>query len=461
MGFLYVSAAHKSSGKTTLSIGLCAALREQGAVVQPFKKGPDYIDPLWLGQAAGRPCHNLDFYTMSESEIRGLFERGMQGADIGIIEGNKGLFDGLALDGSNSNAALAALLKSPIVLVLDCQGMTRGIAPLLLGYQSFAPELRIAGVILNKVGGLRHETKLRAVVEHYTDVQVLGAVQRDVDLRIDERHLGLVPSNELSGSSGQIARMVRVMRDQLDLEKIRSIADTAPTSAPSPATPVPVPVGQSVRIAYAVDSAFGFYYAGDLEALRAAGAELMPFSPLKDRDLPACDGLFLGGGFPETHMVALEENRAMRDAVSGFVARGGPVYAECGGLMYLCDRLTWQGNTRTMCGVIPAGVVMHDKPQGRGYVQLRQTDIHPWPKPDAGARQVPAHEFHYSALDSVPDGARFAYTVERGQGLDGRHDGLVYRNLLASYAHLRHTVSHPWAERFVDFVRRISAGRSS
>ncbi|MGB5774902.1 MAG: AAA family ATPase, partial [Sedimenticolaceae bacterium] len=178
MGYLYISAAHKSSGKTTLTIGLCAILREDGHVVQPFKKGPDYIDPLWLGQAAGRPCYNLDFYTMDRAEISDLFASKMQDADIGLIEGNKGLFDGLALDGSNSNAALAGQLDAPIVLVLDSQGMTRGVAPLILGYQAFDPALRIVGVILNKVGGSRHEAKLRAVIEHYTDVRVVGAVQR-------------------------------------------------------------------------------------------------------------------------------------------------------------------------------------------------------------------------------------------------------------------------------------------
>jgi cobyrinic acid a,c-diamide synthase len=459
LAYLYISAAHKSSGKTTLSIGLCAALSEAGAVVQPFKKGPDYIDPLWLAQAAGRPCYNLDFYTMRPDEIMTLFQRKMQSVDIGVIEGNKGLYDGLALDGSNSNAALAAMLDAPIVLVLDSQGMTRGVAPLILGYQAFDPDLRILGVILNKVGGARHESKLRAVIEHYTDVKVLGAVQRSDALRIDERHLGLVPSNELAGSPEQIARMAALLRDQVDLDALRRVSDMAPAVPKLEAERRPPTRAPEVTLAYAVDSAFGFYYAGDLEALRAAGARLVPFSPIHDRDLPPCDGLFLGGGFPETHMQALEANRSMREAVAGFVARGGPVYAECGGLMYLCDRLTWQGNTRKLCGVIPVVVEMHDKPQGRGYVQLRETAAHPWPASDGGGRTVRAHEFHYSALESVPDGMTFGYVVERGHGLDGRHDGIVYRNLLASYAHLRDTHDHPWARRFVEFVRDHAAPR--
>ena len=457
MGHVYISAAHKSSGKTTLSIGLCAALRAAGKTVQPFKKGPDYIDPLWLGQAAGRPCHNLDFYTMQRAEIDDLFATEMQGADIGIIEGNKGLYDGLALDGSNSNAALAAQLGSPIVLVLDSQGMTRGVAPLILGYQAFEPAINIVGVILNKVGGSRHEAKLRAVIEHYTDVRVLGAVQRSDALLINERHLGLVPSNERGDSEAHIERMAQVIRDQVDLDTL--LATSEQGGVPGARTvPISPAGGPRVRIGYASDSAFGFYYAGDLAALGAAGADLVPFSPLRDRQLPACDALFLGGGFPETHMEQLERNADMRAAVAGFIERGGPAYAECGGLMYLCERLTWAGKTRNMAGVLPGEVVMHAKPQGRGYVQLRETADHPWPGSPGEGEPIPGHEFHYSALANVPDGLRFAYRVDRGVGLDGIHDGIVYRNLLASYAHRRDTRSHPWARRFVEFVRSCGGG---
>ena len=455
MGHLYISAAHKSSGKTTLSIGLCAALRAAGDIVQPFKKGPDYIDPLWLGQAAGRPCYNLDYYTMDRAEISDLFASKMQGADIGLIEGNKGLYDGLALDGSNSNAALAAQLNSPIILVLDSQGMTRGVAPLILGYQAFDPSIRIVGVILNKVGGSRHEAKLRAVIEHYTDVKVVGAVQRSDDLVINERHLGLVPSNEFASGRAHIDRMAQIIREQVDLQTLRALGAGAPVPTPSavPREGGSARSSERVRIGYASDSAFGFYYAGDLDALRAAGAELVPFSPLQDKDLPTCDGLFLGGGFPETHMQALHDNAPMRFAVARFIEDNHPVYAECGGLMYLCDSLTWGGKTRKMAGVIPADVDMHAKPQGRGYVRLRETADHLWPLSSDGREAVSAHEFHYSALRAIPDGLRFAYRVERGYGLDGEHDGIVYRNLLASYAHLRDTRSHPWADRFVRFVR--------
>ena len=453
MAHLIISAAHKSSGKTTVSIGLCAALRRRGYEVQPFKKGPDYIDPLWLGQAAGRPCYNLDFFTMGRDEIPRLFQRSMNGADIGIIEGNKGLYDGLDLDGSNSNAALAALLRAPVVLVLDTRGMTRGIAPLILGYQAFDENIRIAGVVLNSVGGSRHETKLRNVIEHYTSVKVIGAVPRNDNVQIDERHLGLMPSNEAEAAQQRIDAIADHVGGNVDLQAVMEIAGVAPQTPnvePKESTGKPV----DVVIAYARDAAFGFYYPDDLQALENAGARLLPFDTLNDAVMPAADGLFIGGGFPETAMAALEANRDMRQSIRQFIEQGGPAYAECGGLMYLCRRLEWEGRRCEMTGVIQADVKMHQKPQGRGYVRLCETSSHPWPREAGLSDRVNAHEFHYSGLEALDDSLQFAYKVERGYGVDGAHDGLVYRNLLANYSHMRNVGSSHWAERFVAHVRR-------
>ena len=341
MGFFYLSAAHKSSGKTTVSIGLAASLRlRQGLAVQPFKKGPDYIDPLWLGAAAGRPCYNLDFFVQGDEEIRAEFARRMVGARIGLVEGNKGLFDGVALDGSNSNAALAALLDAPVVLVIDSRGMTRGIAPLLLGYQHFTPRVSISGVILNRVGGPRHEGKLRQAVEHYTDIPVVGAVRDTPEMTIVERHLGLMPSNEHAAAQAIIARITAVVADAVDLEGLERLAASAVMPSAAPASAVPPASRANVRIGIPRDAAFGFYYPGDLEALEAAGAELVFFDALRTPRLPAVDGLFIGGGFPETQAEALEANTLLREDIRTFIEAGGPVYAECGGLMYLCRRLT-------------------------------------------------------------------------------------------------------------------------
>jgi len=451
MSHFMISAAHKSSGKTTLSVGLCAAFAQRSHRVQAFKKGPDYIDPLWLGAASGRSCYNLDFYTQERQEILDVFAAHMAASDVGIIEGNKGLYDGLDLDGSNSNAALAALLQAPVVLVLDTRGMTRGVAPLILGYQAFDSAIRIGGVILNHVGGSRHEGKLRRVIEHYTDVQVLGALGHNPGLQIEERHLGLIPNHEANQSLELIDRLGGAVAAAVDLDQLLDLAFTAP-SVTAETSQTPSSTSHDVRIAYAQDEAFGFYYPADLDAFKEAGAQLVPIDCLYDTGLPPVDGLFIGGGFPEARMQALEANRSMRAAIKDFIESGKPAYVECGGLMYLTRSLTWRGHKCKMVGVLPADTIMHERPQGRGYVRLRETAEHPWGGRSTG-HEVAAHEFHYSGLANTDSSMRFAYSVERGYGIDGQHDGIVYKNLLASYVHMRDTGRNRWARRFVAHVR--------
>ncbi|WP_455221522.1 cobyrinate a,c-diamide synthase [Kaarinaea lacus] len=453
MSHFFISAAHKSSGKTTISLGLCAALKFKGLKVRPFKKGPDYIDPMWLGRAAGRDCHNLDFNTMHTKEIQRTFQQYSSDSDISLIEGNKGLYDGLNLDGSNSNAALAILLNAPIVLVIDARGMTRGIAPLILGYQAFEPDLNIAGVILNQLGGSRHESKLRAVIDHYTDVPVIGAVHHDKQLEIVERHLGLIPSNELNEAQKRIEVLGERIAQQVDLDHLIDIANKAKFSFHAEPTQQPeFQLPDSCRIGIARDAAFGFYYPGDLEAFEKAGAELVYFDTLTDKALPPVDGLFIGGGFPETQMTALEVNNTMRQSIRDAIETGMPVYAECGGLMYLTRSLSWQGQRCEMVGAIPADTVMHEKPRGRGYVKIQETANHPWPTVENVSPDIAAHEFHYSSLENVND-VKFAYTVRRGTGIDGDHDGIVYKNVLGCYAHLRDVDQNHWVRRFLQFVQ--------
>lgn len=451
---LLISAAHKSSGKTMVSLGLVRALRQRGRVVQPFKKGPDYIDPLWLGSAAGRACYNLDYNTQDDAAIRALLGLHESSADLSVIEGTKGLYDGVALDGSTSNAALARLIEAPVVLVIDCVGMTRGIAPLLVGYRHFEGAPAFAGVILNKVGGPRHEAKLRAAVEAYTDFPVLGAVPKHDALRVAERHLGLIPSNEQDASEAVVEGIAAVIAAHVDLDAVEAAAARAPAlpaagPEPRPATP------PRVRIAVARDSAFGFYYPDDMDALAAEGAEIVPLDTLHDAALPAdIDGLVIGGGFPETHMAALEGNAALRADLRDRLRAGLPCYAECGGLMYLSRSITWQGRRCAMVGAVPADTVMHERPRGRGYVRLRPTDAAaPWRVETSADGAIRAHEFHYSALESVGTPALFAYAVERGDGVDGRHDGLVIGNTVAGYTHMRGN----WVRPFIHFVRTIKA----
>ena len=470
MNRMLISAAHKSSGKTTVSIGLCAALTQRGMSVQPYKKGPDYIDPMWLSQACGRDCRNLDLYLMERDDIVSTFMR--HSSDINLVEGNKGLYDG-----SNSNAALAKLLDLPVVLVIDARGMTRGIAPLILGYQAFDKDIHIAGVILNNLGGSRHEAKLREVIEHYTDVPVIGAIQHDERLMIVERHLGLMPSNESAEAARRISEIGSIINSQVDLDKLLalSVKDTLPAPAKAhlsnslpageranvksifkfPADISAFPSAEKLKVGIARDRAFGFYYADDLDALTAAGAELIPFDTLGDGHLPDVDALYIGGGFPEMFAKELQANVALRAEIKRAIFSGMPVYAECGGLMYLSRKLSYQDSTFEMVGAIPGDVVMHDKPVGRGYVHLAENHEHPWPRPHVPAKEIRAHEFHYSSLENLPHDSKFAYRVTRGHGIDGNNDGFMLHNLLASYTHLRTIGSCYWAARFVAFVRRV------
>jgi cobyrinic acid a,c-diamide synthase len=461
MASLFLSAAHKSSGKTTLSIGLCAALVNRALDIQPFKKGPDYIDPIWLGMAAGKPCYNLDFFVAGRQETIDDYCHRRQSADICLIEGNKGLHDGLDLDGGNSNAALARALGSPVIMVVDARGTMRGIAPLLIGYQVFDKAVNIAGVIANRTGGKRHEAKLRAAVEAYTDIPFLGALENDASISLDERHLGLIPANEDPHSRNKIASIARAIEDNIDLDQLIRISQQATAVMPASLPLQAKPEFRGLRIGIARDRAFGFYYPGDLEAFRQAGAQLVDIDTSRDRQLAPIDGLFIGGGFPERHAVALAANSSLRESIRQAIEAGLPTYAECGGLMYLSQSLTWNGASHDMVGVLPGHALMHERPQGRGYVRLEENrDNHPWSlRPNASA-ELRAHEFHYSELSGLPDDAKFAYRVLRGSGIQQQQDGFVYRNLLASYTHLRNTTENPWVRRFLHFVQSHKTAHS-
>ncbi|MDH3431045.1 MAG: hydrogenobyrinic acid a,c-diamide synthase (glutamine-hydrolyzing) [Gammaproteobacteria bacterium] len=462
MAHFFIAGAHKSSGKTSVAVGLASAMTMRGLAVQPFKKGPDYIDPLWLARAAGGACYNLDFFTMSHAEIVASFATRSAGADISLIEGNKGLFDGLDVEGADSNAALATMLSAPVVLVIDTTGMTRGVAPLLRGYLDFDRAVDIRGVILNKVGGTRHEGKLRAALNRYTDIEVLGAIGLDQVLEIPERHLGLVPANEAEGVDATIRRLADVVSAGTDVDRLIEIAHSARSvhkeSLVGDASAAAKP---DVRIAVARDAAFGFYYPDDLEAFEDAGAKLLFFDALSDSELPAADGLFIGGGFPEMCLPALAANKSLRADIRQKLAAGMPAYAECGGLMYLAKNIQWRGDKYDMVGVIPGDIVVHDRPQGRGYVILEETGQGLWSPASAGTPQsdatIPAHEFHYARLENLAGDPGYAYRVRRGHGVDGQHDGLIVGNLLAGFAHHRNTEKNPWVGRFVKFVRCKSA----
>lgn len=457
---LLISAAHKSSGKTTFSTGLAAALTARGLAVQTYKKGPDYIDPLWLRRASGRPCYNLDFNTQGADEIEATIATHAAGIDFELIEGNKGLHDGVDLEGRDSSAALAKLVGAPVVLVLDASGMTRGIAPLVMGYQVFDREVDIRGIVLNRVATARQEEKLRQALERYTDLKVLGVIGKSADLTVVERHLGLTTPQETADVDHVIAHLGETVAAGVDLDALVDLART-PAHGHRPTVAAPVVrttatvAAEPVTIGVVRDEAFCFYYQDDLEALERAGARLEYFSALTTPRLPKVDGLFIGGGFPESHIGPLAANVGLKRDIARAAAAGLPIYAECGGLMYLSRSIAWNGEVGEMVGIVPGDAVVQDRPQGRGLVVMEETAAMPWAPPSGAERplRIRAHEFHYARIDNLAPGCRFAYRVVRGDGITGREDGIVVGNTMASFTHLRDTAAARWAERFVGFVR--------
>jgi len=477
---LYLSATRKSSGKTMLAIGLCRALADKAWKVQPFKKGPDYIDPMWLGRASARPCINLDFNTMGQEELLQRFSQYGKGADISIIEGNKGLYDGLDLLGSDSNAALCELLQTPVILIVDARGMTRGVAPMMMGYQQFDPRMRFAGVVFNRTGGTRHEEKLRQVTEHYTDFNILGCVPNLHEEIVAERHLGLMTDQEVPAADDYIFRLGKLVSQNVDVDALVDIRSNDQDQgvvvsgkfdlAYSKEQTTHVTqyhrrlsslqsrlAGMPITIGIARDSAFCFYYQDDLDAMVEVGAKVVEFDTLNDGSLPDVDALFIGGGFPETNAEALQANTAMREAVYEFARSGKPIYGECGGLMYLSRKICWEDEEFEMVGLLPGDTVMHSRPIGRGYVKLAKDEHYPWPGEggDISGGPIHAHEFHYSSFENADSDLRYGYKTLRGHGVDGKRDGLVLDHVFASYAHMRHSYHHPWVFDFIDKIYNL------
>jgi cobyrinic acid a,c-diamide synthase len=466
-----IAAPQGRSGKTTVAIGLCAALRESGLKVKPFKKGPDYIDPSWLTAAAGISCSNLDLFMFDHAAMVKGFIEDCMGADLALIEASMGLYDSPREDGEGSSAWLARELQLPIVLVVNCSRMTRSAAAMVCGYINFEPGTPVAGVILNHVGNPRHETTIVRAIERHCGIPVLGALPRDDRLVIRERHLGIVPLQEQAEAATMIDRIGGVVRQYSDIGRILEIArgaDRLPrfarndedASAWSPSYPVIVrsavtkqSVPTPVKIGVLADKAFSFYYPENIDALQQKGAQLIYIDSLRDTRLPAIDALYIGGGFPELYAAGLEANAGLRHDISAGSELGLPVYAECAGLIYLCRSVTSGGKAYNMCGVIPADAAIEKKPQGHGYVSAEVTGQNPF---FSQGTLLKGHEFHHSRLLNAGR-MRYAYRITRGNGIDGRNDGIVYKNVLASYMHLHARGIPSWAQNFV----RLAAARKS
>ncbi|MFZ3089062.1 MAG: cobyrinate a,c-diamide synthase [Nitrospirota bacterium] len=439
---IVISAAHGRSGKTTLTIGLGAALERRGLKVQPFKKGPDYIDPSWLTAAAGNYCRNLDLFMMGQDGVKKTFITASSVADISIIEGNKGLYDSVDIEGENSTANIARILNAPVILVIDSARMTRSVAALVNGYVNFEPDINIAGVILNNVSGSRHEAKLRAALERYCQIEVLGCLPRSSQLNIPERHLGLVPQKEDSDLIPAIENIRKIVETNVNIDRIIEIARDTKQIEGSKGQRVKGSKVADVKIGVPLDKAFSFYYLENFDALRDAGAEIVFFDAINDKHLPDVDALYVGGGFPEVFMDELEANQSLRREIHNAIENKMPVYAECGGLMYLSRSISWNGDVKKMVGVLPCDIEMTKRVQAHGYTILMKAD----------GEELRGHEFHYSRVRNLGD-VKFLYKVMRGKGIDGKHDGIIYKNVIASYAHLNAIGSPQWAEEFVELIR--------
>jgi cobyrinic acid a,c-diamide synthase len=599
-GSLLISSPQGHSGKTTVTLGLCHAFKRRGLSIQPFKKGPDYIDPSWLTVATGRSCRNLDPFLIPKERLIQTFCEASRGVDLAIVEGAMGLYDGL--DSHGTTAEVARLLGIPILLVVNAARMTTSIAAMVSGYQQFQKDVRIAGVILNYVSGKRHEKKLREAVEQYCGIPVVGSLPRDPGFHITERHLGLIPSVESGEAESLIEEIGAGLEPCFELDAILEVAHSHRTPMPLPTLetvkklvlsrhpgenrgpgqsvktretldsgfrrnddkknesnffhsfsplkgeekrnappsegkgrssyplsqekrrsiyplegkkrgncypperekgspysppegkeknnhpptakeqrnnhPLPereqrnnhpplqregkggggVRLGRSrnVKIGVLRDRAFNFYYPENLEALSREGAELLLIDSLRDR-LPKVDGIYIGGGFPEFSLKELEANRGLRKEIASAVERGLPVYAECGGLMYLCRGITWQGRPYEMVGTLPAWVELSERPQGHGYVVVKVTGKNPW---FSVGQTLRGHEFHHSSLLD-PKGLRFAYLIKKGRGIKGKRDGVVYKNLFASYVHLHASGTPGWARSFVSLALAEKQRRKS
>ncbi len=454
---LVVAGLSGDSGKTLVSLGLGRVLSNRGLRVQAFKKGPDFIDPAWLSAATRSSCKNLDTFLMSDEAIASSVAS-CPDFDFALIEGNRGLYDGFDAAGSHSTAELAKRLKTPVILVVDTTKTTRTVAAQVLGCRLLDPELNLAGVILNRVGTERQEALIRDAVESATSIPVVGAVRRiKGDDPLPGRHLGLVTFAEHPARDKAIERAAGAIEHMVDLEKIAGIAAAAPPL--DFVDPIKRNSRHEVKLGYFEDQAFSFYYPENLEGLRNAGATLVALHPTEDQDIPEdVAGLYIGGGFPEIHAPALAENRAFSEDLQARVEAGMPVYAECGGLMYLARELRTESSAYPMAGVLDIVVKQEKKPQGHGY-EVATVDVeNPF---FATGTALKGHEFHYSHIVDGKDGDSAVLGLDRGVGIGGGRDGIVKGSVWASYLHLHATGEPAWADGLLELASSYASSRAA
>jgi len=449
---LVVAGLSGDSGKTLVSLGLLLEAAARGIDVRGFKKGPDYIDAAWLTWASGYPARNLDTYLMGFD--RPLWSFAANAATgWNVVEGNRGLFDGSDARGTHSTAELAKLLRAPVVLVVAATKVTRTVAAHVLGCQKMDPEADIAGVVLNRVATARQERVIREAVEAVCGVPVLGAIPRLKDAKLlPGRHLGLVTPAEHPEAEQTRRNLLDLVRGNVDVDRCLEISQRAPSLPQTPAPQSDLPDGSGLRIGYLSDSAFTFYYPENLEALEEAGASLVPVSALSASRLPErLDALYIGGGFPETHGPKLAANTGFLGSLHKAACGGLPVYAECGGLMLLARAIRWRGDIHPMSAVLPFDVEVEARPQGHGYADLTVDRPNGFFREETRLR---GHEFHYSRIVPEEEPPPTACAVDRGTGCYQGREGVLIRNVFASYTHLHALATPEWAEGLVAAARR-------
>ncbi|WP_027720374.1 cobyrinate a,c-diamide synthase [Maridesulfovibrio zosterae] len=447
-GFI-IAGTHSGCGKTSVTLGLMAALARRGLKVQPFKTGPDFIDPGHHSRAAGRTCHNLDGWMLTGETLRDIFSRYTQDADASIVEGVMGLFDGYsALEETGSTAHLSKELNLPVILVVDARSMARSAAALVQGFCNFDPETAVAGIIFNNVGSKNHEQTLREAIS-LTEIPLVGCLPRRAEIATPSRHLGLVTPEHLEDLDTKYSKLADWVEENLDIEQIIEVL---------PDIPIPprfdeVPMIPRTRIGIAKDKAFSFYYEENLRILKKAGAELIPFSPIEDKELPeGISGLYIGGGYPELSAFDLAQNTKIRRAIADFSTSGKPVYAECGGFMYLMESICKDDRVFPMCGIFPFRSSMRSRFQALGYREIELSQNSPLGPAGTIAR---GHEFHYSSIEGAMDEISNSYSVTTKKETNIPEGFTINGNTIGSYIHL-HFASNPQvAVNFVEACLNI------
>ena len=462
---IVIAGLRGGSGKTIVSLGITAAWKEKGLKVSPFKKGPDYIDAGWLSKAAGRPCYNLDTFLCTPPIVRQSYQENSRHCDIAVVEGNRGLYDGIDTDGSTSTAELAKLLNLPVLLVLDCTKSTRTMAALLMGCMNFDPDVNICGVILNQVAGKRHEGKVRINIEKFCNIPVFGAIPKLKAQDFPERHMGLVTSEEHAFSEQAIAAVTKVARDNIDLDALYQAVTRECHSTDLDAitqinsSEVKLTEPEPVTIGIIRDSAFQFYYPDNIDALKKLGAKIVFISPLIEETIPEVHAIYMGGGFPETHAPQLAQNIAFRENLRSLSKKGLPIYAECGGLIFLGTSILLSGKEYPMSGILPVKFGLSNRPQGHGYTKVAVVNENPFFKM---GETLKGHEFRYSSILNIDyQNHEMAFKMERGKGILDKKDGFFKQNTFGTYTHIHALGSPSWAPALIKKARAFKASLSN